>query len=212
MQRSKLTISLKKKKSRLAQDKGLSLILLIDHFDSFTYNLVQAFQMLGQEVKVIEGGALGLKECLSLNPSYLVIGPGPGSPSNYPLTLEIIRECPNIPLLGICLGHQALAEAYGGTIKRAAFPMHGKVSPVFHDESPLFASVPQGFLATRYHSLVVEEASLPTVLKPAAWTAQGEIMALKHTTKPQFSFQFHPEAIMTSSGQTLLSNFLDTSF
>lgn len=190
--------------------KNTLVLLFIDNFDSFTYNLVQCFQMLGVEVQVIRAQTKSVQACLDLNPRYVVIGPGPGAPSQAILSKDLIAACAgHIPLLGICLGHQALAECYGGIVKRAQIPMHGKTSAITHLNQGLFQGLPQSFAATRYHSLIVEEISLPSCLEITAKAENGEIMGLRHQSWQQESVQFHPESILTEHGLILLKNFLD---
>lgn len=185
------------------------MLLFIDNFDSFTFNLVQYFQVLDIETSVIRAQSKSLEECLALSPRYVVIGPGPGTPSQATLSKELIASCAGkIPLLGVCLGHQALAESYGGIVKRAQIPMHGKTSQIFHDGKGVFQGIPQGFKATRYHSLIVEEQSLPSCLEVTAKTDTGEIMGLRHPLFLQESVQFHPESVLTEHGMELLRNFV----
>lgn len=185
------------------------MLLFIDNFDSFTYTLVQYFQVLGVETTVVREGAKSVDECLTLNPRYIVIGPGPGAPSQAKLSKDLISiSSHNLPLLGICLGHQALAEYYGGVVDRARKPMHGKTSSITHTGEGLFFGIPQGFSATRYHSLIVQEANLPDCLEITAWAENREIMGLRHRHLKQQSIQFHPESILTEWGFTLLKNFL----
>jgi anthranilate synthase/aminodeoxychorismate synthase-like glutamine amidotransferase len=186
------------------------LLLFIDNYDSFTYNLVQCFQMLNIEVAVVRGRAKTAEECLALDPHYLVIGPGPGAPSQATLSKQLMTACAGtIPILGICLGHQALAEQYGGIVERAHYPMHGKTSSIFHQNQGIFRGLPQGFAATRYHSLIVDEASLPSCLEITARTDNQEIMAIRHRQFPMEGVQFHPESVLTLCGPSLLRNFLD---
>lgn len=187
------------------------MLLFIDNFDSFTYNLVQYFQILGIETYVVRGQSKPVHECLALCPRYVVIGPGPGTPAQAILSKELIAACAEkTPLLGVCLGHQALAEFYGGVVKRAYAPMHGKTSAIFHQNSGIFQRLPQGFAATRYHSLIVEEATLPSCLEVTARADTHEIMGLRHRHFSQESVQFHPESILTEHGFSLLRNFLDS--
>ncbi len=189
------------------------MLLFIDNFDSFTYNLIQCFQIIGIETVVIRGQSKTAQECLALKPSYVVIGPGPGKPSQALLSRDLIQACAGkTPLLGVCLGHQALAEVYGGVIKRAAMPMHGKTSQIFHQQKGVFRGIPQGFNATRYHSLIVEEQSVPDFLEITARSDDQEIMGLRHRFFAQESVQFHPESILTEHGLTLLINFLDNPY
>ena len=186
------------------------MLLFIDNYDSFTYNLVQCFQILGVEIKVVRGQTQTVDECLAHRPCFLAIGPGPGTPSQAILSKELMTACAGkIPILGVCLGHQALAEIYGGVVCRAKEPMHGKTSPIFHQNQGLFSGLPQGFLATRYHSLIVEETSLPSSLEITARADTKEIMALRHREYPIVSVQFHPESVLTEHGLALLKNFLD---
>lgn len=186
------------------------MLLFIDNFDSFTYNLVQCFQILGIETRVVRGQSKKIQECLAEKPHYLVIGPGPGTPSNATLSKELMVACAgNIPILGVCLGHQALAEIYGGVVRRAKFPMHGKTSPIFHKNEGVFNQLPQGFSATRYHSLIVEESTLPSCLEITARADSQEIMGLRHRQFQIESVQFHPESVLTEHGLLLLRNFLD---
>lgn len=186
------------------------MLLFIDNFDSFTYNLVQCFQILGIETCVVRGQSQTASDCLVLCPQYVVIGPGPGTPSQAILSKELIETCAGqIPLLGICLGHQALSEVYGGTVGRARVPMHGKTSSITHNDKGIFRGLPQGFAATRYHSLIVEEESLPDSLEITARAENQEIMGLRHCEYEMESVQFHPESILTECGLLLLRNFID---
>ncbi len=166
--------------------------------------------MLGVETHVVRSQSQTAQECLDLCPRYVVIGPGPGAPSQALLSKELISVCAGaIPLLGICLGHQALAEYYGGFVGRAKLPMHGKTSSIFHSNQGIFRKLPQNFTATRYHSLIVEESSLPSCLEVTARAETQEIMGLRHRTWAQEGVQFHPESLLTEHGLTLLRNFLD---
>lgn len=186
------------------------MLLLIDNHDSFTYNLVQAFQMLKCPVQVVRNQSLSIQECEGLNPSLLVISPGPGNPSQSGISLDLMRHyAGRIPILGVCLGHQCLAELYGGHVIRASQPMHGKTSPIYHNQSGVFANLPQGFKATRYHSLIVERSTLPACLEITAETRMGEIMGLRHRALDMEGVQFHPESVLTEHGLTLLKNFTD---
>ncbi|WP_039356665.1 MULTISPECIES: anthranilate synthase component II [Candidatus Protochlamydia] len=186
------------------------MLLFIDNFDSFTYNLVQYFQMLGSDVKVLRNQGLSLSDCLTLRPTHLVIGPGPGTPSEAGISQHLIRKMAGrLPILGICLGHQVLAEAYGGKVVKAVYPMHGKSSFIYHDSQGIFRNIPQSFKAIRYHSLIVKHDNLPHCLDISATTKEGEIMGLRHHFYDIESVQFHPESIMTEHGFSLLRNFLD---
>ncbi|MGK5595257.1 MAG: anthranilate synthase component II [Parachlamydiaceae bacterium] len=186
------------------------MLLLIDNFDSFTYNLVQQFQIFGESVKVIRNNALSIDECISLNPSRVVIGPGPGKPSESGISKELVLIClrKKWPLLGVCLGHQCLAEVFGGIVRKAKRPMHGMISQVHHHHPPIFKGIASPFPVVRYHSLVVEASSLPANLTPIAYSEDGEIMALKHCEYAIYGLQFHPESISTTDGPQILSNFL----
>jgi len=186
------------------------MLLMIDNFDSFTYNVVHGFQVLGAKVKVVRSNALSVEECLALKPSKIVIGPGPGNPTQSGISNALIHQVKGkIPLLGICLGMQCLAEVFGGNVIRAKAPMHGKTSAIHHDGKTLFSGLTQGFFATRYHSLVVDSETLPISLVVSAKTADGEIMALRHRNYPLEGVQFHPESILTPEGQRLLKNFIE---
>lgn len=186
-----------------------TMLLLIDNFDSFTFNLVHAFFHCGYQAKVVRN-TISIAECLSLQPWAVVLGPGPGTPQEAGVTLPLLKwlEENKIPTLGVCLGHQALALHFGGEIKRAEHPTHGKVTSIYHDQKAIFHGVSSPFAATRYHSLVVEKRTLPSCLKVTAATSCGEIMALEHCELPLFGVQFHPESIMTKEGIAILSNFL----
>ncbi len=186
------------------------MLLMIDNYDSFTYNLVQYFGELGQEVRVFRNDAISVAGIAQLHPSSLVISPGPGTPSQAGISLAVIREfAGRIPLLGVCLGHQAIGEAFGGRVVHARRLMHGKVSPVHHAGQGVFRGQPNPLTCTRYHSLAVERASLPTCLEVTAWTEDGEIMGLRHRTLAVEGVQFHPESILTEHGHELLANFLE---
>jgi anthranilate synthase/aminodeoxychorismate synthase-like glutamine amidotransferase len=184
-------------------------LLLIDNYDSFTYNLVQAFLVLGAEVQVHRNDLIGVDEALALRPSHLVISPGPGTPRDAGISMRMIEAfAGRVPIFGVCLGHQSLVEVFGGKVVRAARLMHGKVSPVSHDAKGLYAGMPQDFQAGRYHSLIAEPQSIPAVLEVTARTAQGEIMGVRHRSLPIEGVQFHPESVLTPDGPTLMSNFL----
>jgi anthranilate synthase/aminodeoxychorismate synthase-like glutamine amidotransferase len=184
-------------------------LLLIDNYDSFTYNLVQAFLVLGAEVSVYRNDALTPSEALSLAPTHLCISPGPGTPYDAGVSMDMIRAfAGSIPVLGVCLGHQSIVEVFGGKVVRAARLMHGKTSLVRHDGSALFAGLPQPCEVGRYHSLIAAPESLPEVLAVTARTDEGEIMAVRHRTLTVQGVQFHPESILTPAGPKLLENFL----
>ena len=184
-------------------------VLLLDNYDSFTYNLVQALGRLGAEVTVRRNDALGVDEAERLAPTHLVISPGPGRPEAAGVCVELLRRMlPRIPILGVCLGHQALAVALGGRVDAAPRLMHGKTSLVYHDGATLYEGLPNPFPAGRYHSLVVAEEGLPADLMVAAYTSEGEIMGLRHRRRPAEGVQFHPESILTPEGDRLLRNFL----
>ncbi|WP_298271000.1 aminodeoxychorismate/anthranilate synthase component II [Geobacter sp.] len=186
------------------------MLLMIDNYDSFTYNLVQYFGQLGEEVRVFRNDRITLEEIEGLRPSRLVISPGPCSPSEAGISLPVItRFAGEIPILGVCLGHQAIGAAFGGTVVRSDYLMHGKTSAIHHDGKGLFAGLPNPFQATRYHSLVVERASLPDSLAVTAWVEEGEIMGLAHRELPVWGVQFHPESILTEGGMDILRNFLE---
>jgi anthranilate synthase component 2 len=188
------------------------MIIVIDNYDSFTYNLVQAFGTLGAELCVFRNDQTTIDEIQSLKPSHIIISPGPGDPDDGGLSLDVISELgPSIPLLGVCLGHQCIGQAFGGKVVRAPRLMHGKVSKVYHQGDPLFDGVPSPFEATRYHSLIVNEP-LPSALKVTAFTEQGEIMALRHTEYPIVGVQFHPESILTTYGMRIMQNFLENPY
>jgi anthranilate synthase component 2 len=185
-------------------------LLMIDNYDSFTYNLVQYLGELGAQVDVFRNDAAAVAELLSLDPDGVVISPGPGEPHGAGISIEMVRACAGggMPLLGVCLGHQAIGVAFGGRIVRARSIMHGKVSAIQHDGRGVFAGIESPFEATRYHSLVVDAASCPASLEVTARTADGEIMGVRHRERPIEGVQFHPESIMTRPGKVLLANFL----
>lgn len=186
-------------------------ILIIDNYDSFTYNLVQYLGELGAKVDVQRNDSASVSSLLDSAPQGLVISPGPGVPKNAGVSIEAVQRFGDAgtPVLGVCLGHQSIGEAYGGKTVRARTIMHGKTSQIEHQCRGVFAGLPQPFDATRYHSLVIEEASLPAVLEITARTHDGEIMGVRHTSKPVEGVQFHPESILTLEGKSLLTNFLD---
>jgi len=186
------------------------MLLVIDNFDSFTYNLVQYFGQLGVDQKIYRNDELTASEALALNPDKVLISPGPCSPNEAGNSLDIVRAFAdtNIPFFGVCLGHQCVGQFFGGSIIRASRLMHGKTSPVHHKGSDVFAGLPSPFEATRYHSLLVEKSTFPDCLEITAETSEGEIMGLRHREKPIFGVQFHPESLATEHGLKLLENFL----
>jgi anthranilate synthase component 2 len=185
------------------------MLLMIDNYDSFTYNLVQYLRELGEEVEVYRNDKISLAEIENLKPERLVISPGPCTPNEAGISVEAIKYfAGKLPILGVCLGHQSIGQAYGGRVVQADRLMHGKTSPVFHDNRELFAGLPDPFDATRYHSLIVERSSLPDCLEVTAWTAEDEIMGMRHRELPVWGMQFHPESILTVAGMDILNNFL----
>lgn len=185
------------------------MILLIDNYDSFTFNLVHFLGDLGARSTVYRNDALSVEEALALGPEAIVLSPGPCTPNEAGISLELIRAAAGkIPILGVCLGHQAIGQAFGGRVIRAPYPVHGKTSAIHHDGEGLFAGLPNPFQATRYHSLVVERETLPPVLVANAFTEDGLIMALHHREHPVFGVQFHPESIASEKGHEILANFL----
>ncbi len=185
------------------------MLLMIDNYDSFTYNIVQYFAELGQEVVVRRNDDITLAEIEALQPEYLVIGPGPCSPKEAGISVAAMQYfAGKLPIMGICLGHQTIGEAFGGKIIRAQTLMHGKVSPVYHHHRGMFKDLPNPVTCTRYHSLVIERASLPDCLEITAWTDDDEIMGVRHKTLPIEGVQFHPEALLTEHGHDMLNNFL----
>ena len=185
------------------------MIVVIDNYDSFVYNLVQYLGELGAELKVFRNDALTVDDIRSMHPEKIVISPGPGRPAQAGISMAAIRELgPSTPILGVCLGHQAIGEVYSGKVVRAGNVMHGKTSLVFHDGSGIFHGMPLPFEATRYHSLIVERDSLPESLEINAWTKDKTIMGVRHKEYPVWGVQFHPESIMTGDGMKLLKNFL----
>ena len=188
------------------------MLVLIDNYDSFTYNLVHYFEEIGQKVKVFRNDEVQTKEVLDINPDYLVISPGPSTPKNSGICIDLIKENSKNknpkPLLGVCLGHQAIAEAFGANVIQSGRPIHGKVSKISHYKSKLFKNIKNPFNATRYHSLIVENKTLPKILEITAITDDKVIMAIQHKKLPIFGVQFHPESIATDFGHQLLKNFL----
>ena len=192
-------------------------VLVVDNYDSFTFNLVQYLLELGAVVDVVRNDAITVQQVLEHAPSHVLLSPGPGRPTDSGVCQDLCRQLaapepgtPVIPLLGVCLGHQTLCEVHGATVQRADRIMHGKVSPVEHDGAGLFKRIASPFRATRYHSLIVHEETLPSFLLPVARTAEGELMAVRHASLPVFGLQFHPESIATEHGHRLLENFLET--
>jgi len=182
---------------------------LIDNYDSFTYNLYQYLCELGAEVEVVRNDQITVTEVAQRHPDRIVISPGPCTPAEAGISVEVIRQLgSHIPILGVCLGHQAIGAAYGGTVVRAPMVMHGKLSPIYHNAQGVFAGLPSPFQATRYHSLVVRREDLPAELEITAWTEDGIIMGLRHRSLPVEGVQFHPESIMTEHGKQMLANFL----
>jgi len=185
------------------------MLLMIDNYDSFTYNLVQYFSELGEEVLTVRNDEITLAEIARLNPTYLCLSPGPSDPQHAGITLEVLREFSGkAPILGICLGHQAIGAAFGGRVIRAQTIMHGKTSEIETDGKGIFTHLPRRFKVTRYHSLALERATLPSCFDITATTADGEIMGIRHKTLPLEGVQFHPESILTEHGHALLKNFL----
>ena len=185
------------------------MILLIDNYDSFTFNLVHFLGDLGARCEVWRNDAIGVDEALALGPEAIVISPGPCTPNEAGICLALIAAAAGrIPILGVCLGHQAIGQAFGGEVVRAPVPMHGKISPVLHDGTDIFSAVPSPFEATRYHSLVVRSDTLPPALTATARTADGLVMGLRHRSLPVFGVQFHPESIASQHGHRILGNFL----
>ena len=191
------------------------MVLMIDNYDSFTWNLVQYLQALGAEVKVVRNDELSVAQVAALAPERIVISPGPCTPNEAGMSVDVIRELgARVPILGVCLGHQAIGQAYGGDVVRAKTIMHGKTSRIRHEGQGVFAGLPDGYEATRYHSLVVRRETLPDCLEVTAWTDNDdgsfdEIMGLRHREHPVEGVQFHPESILTEHGHALLKNFLE---
>jgi anthranilate synthase component 2 len=191
------------------------MLLMIDNYDSFTYNLVQYFGELGADVRVYRNDQITIQEIEALNPEKIVISPGPCTPNEAGISLEVIKHfAGKKPILGVCLGHQSIGQAFGGEIIHAKEIMHGKISPVFHNNSSVFKGIPNPFNATRYHSLVINKDSIPDCFEITAWTQNedgtiDEIMGVQHKTLPIEGVQFHPESILTDHGHALLKNFLD---
>ncbi|KQY28141.1 anthranilate synthase [Caulobacter sp. Root1455] len=186
------------------------MILVIDNYDSFTYNLVHYLNELGADTVVHRNDDLSVQEALGLRPQAVLLSPGPKAPDQAGICLPLLRGAPDdLAILGVCLGHQAIGQAYGGDVIRAKEVMHGKTSKIFHNDQGVFKGLPNPFIATRYHSLAVDKATLPDDLEITAWTEDGEIMGVQHKTRPVYGVQFHPESIATEGGHQLLANFLD---
>ena len=186
------------------------MILVIDNYDSFTYNLVHYLNELGAETLVHRNDAISVEQALALKPQGVLLSPGPCTPNEAGICLDLLAAAPeDLPILGVCLGHQAIGQAFGGKVVRAAQLMHGKTSPIHHTGKGVFAGLKNPFTATRYHSLCIEKETAPDVLEVTAWTDDGEIMGVQHRTRPIHGVQFHPESIATECGHELLANFLD---
>jgi anthranilate synthase/aminodeoxychorismate synthase-like glutamine amidotransferase len=185
------------------------MLLILDNYDSFTYNLVQYFGELGVEMKIFRNDALTVDDVKKLAPEKICISPGPCTPNEAGISMDLIRQLgPTTPILGVCLGHQSIGQVYGGEVVRADRLMHGKTSPIHHNGSSVFAGLPNPFEATRYHSLIVKRETLPDCLEITAWTAENEIMGLRHKDYPVHGVQFHPESILTENGKQMLETFL----
>ena len=186
------------------------MILLLDNYDSFTFNLYQAMAALGVEVQVVRNDALDVDGALALGPAAIVLSPGPGRPADAGIQPELLRRAPDdLPILGVCLGHQGLVERYGGALERDPAPTHGKASLVHHDGDELFRDLPNPFPAGRYHSLRAVRDALPKELRLTAWTSDGLVMAVRHVALPRFGVQFHPESILSPQGERILARFLE---
>ena len=186
------------------------MILVVDNYDSFTYNLVHYLNELGAETLVRRNDALTAEEAIAMKPEGVLLSPGPCTPNEAGSCLDLLRQAPqDLPIVGVCLGHQAIGQAFGGEVVRASQLMHGKTSPIHHTDKGVFKGLPEPFTATRYHSLSVKRDTMPAELEVTAWTDDGEVMGVQHVSRPIFGVQFHPESIATEGGHALLSNFLD---
>ena len=184
------------------------MILLIDNYDSFVHNLARYFEELGEDTRVIRNDVVSAEQALDMSPNAVVLSPGPGQPAGAGISTRIVRLAPvTLPILGVCLGHQCVAEAFGGSTAPAASPVHGKLAEIRHTGEDLFSGIPSPFLATRYHSLAVPSGELPDSILPLAWAADGTLMAMRHRNSPVWGVQFHPEALLTEHGHALLHNF-----
>ncbi|MFH1783400.1 MAG: aminodeoxychorismate/anthranilate synthase component II [bacterium] len=185
------------------------MIVMIDNYDSFTYNLVQYLGELGAKIKVFRNDKVSVEDLEKMKPSKIIISPGPGTPEDAGISRDVIRAfAPKVPILGVCLGHQCVADVFGGEIVRAERLMHGKTSSIYHDSKTIFKGVSKPFTATRYHSLIIRKRSMPSVLEVSAWTKEGEIMGVRHKKYRVEGVQFHPESILTDQGKDILKNFL----
>lgn len=184
------------------------MILVIDNYDSFTFNLVQYIQSVGEEVVVVRNDQVTIEDIRKMQPDSILLSPGPGNPDTAGICVEIVKEFyKDIPILGVCLGHQIIAQAFGSKVHNASMPMHGKVDVIFHDGKEIFKNIPSPSTVTRYHSLIVDEVSLPNTIEVSAKTVNGEIMAIRHKHFPVEGVQFHPEAILTENGLQMIQNF-----
>ena len=186
------------------------MVLMIDNYDSFTYNLVQYIGEMGREIRVVRNDELSLEEASQVDCSHLIVSPGPGNPDDAGISVGMIKHfAGKVPILGVCLGHQCIGQAFGGTVGRAERLMHGKTSQVYHHGNGIFQGIPNPFTATRYHSLIVHEDSMPAEVKVTAYTSEGEVMGIRVKDAPVTGVQFHPESILTEHGRMLLGNFLN---
>lgn len=194
------------------RNRGKYHVVIVDNYDSFTYNLVQAFGNLGAKVSTVLNDQLEIEDIFQMSPTHLCVSPGPGMPENAGLSNELILKNPQrIPLLGVCLGHQCIVEAFGGKVVRASRILHGKTSMIIHNGQFPFENVSNPFMAMRYHSLIAQEETLPDCIQPLAWTEEKELMAIRHCALPLWGIQFHPESVLTPEGNKILEAFLDRS-